>query len=108
MGGLLDPDVVKIDNKEKLQSTTQDAISKMSEYASKRRMMNLGMIKTEIDYKIRELELKKKARDQDLRRQAQHKALAQGEDITLLDFFDPAVLSRFINLETSSLSESHS
>lgn len=66
--GILDPNVLRLENKEKLQCTIQDAINKMSEYACSDRMINLGMIKTEIDFKIKELALKKKAEQQDQRR----------------------------------------
>jgi hypothetical protein len=47
---------------------TKDAIGKMSEYAIKTGVFNHGMVKTEIEFKIKELALRKKTEAQSLRR----------------------------------------
>lgn len=87
-----------------LQTGTQEAVAKMSEYAKKQGLFNHGMVKTEIEFKIKELALKKKAEEKARRRQAQMRALSQGYDITKLDFFKSEVLRKFAE-EAGSSSE---
>lgn len=92
---LLNPSTRKQKNKEILQTGTQEAVAKMSEYAIKQGLFNRGMVKTEIEFKIKELALKKRAEEKARRRQAQLRALSQGYDITKLDFFKSEVLRKF-------------
>jgi hypothetical protein len=105
---LLNPRARKKQNKGVLQTATKDAVEKMSEYAIKTGLFNHGMVRTEIDYKIRELALRKKAEAQARRRQAQLRALSLGFDITKLDFFKAEVLRRFADEPTSQFTLSQS
>jgi hypothetical protein len=88
-------------NKEKLQTKTRDAIEKMSEYALMNPNFNHGMVKTEIDFQIKELELKKKTEAKAMRRKAQIKALSMGHDIMKMNFFDKEVIRKFVDMNSN-------